>query len=839
MRLILCGFAAGCWSVQQLTTLPAVGACAGGGAAALLLLVVVAATTAMPPWTRLALCVLLAVAVGIGWAGWRAQRRLAERLSPAQEGATLSVTGLVSGLSVDTGQGVRFPFLVDRGRHAGLPPRLLLTWRQPPPTLEPGQSFTVTVRLKRPHGLANPHGFDYEYWLMQRGIGATGSVLAASEAASVPLPLPVRVARARAVVRARMLGAMSADARLAGVLVALAIGDQSGIAPADWRIFTRTGIGHLISISGLHITMIAGLAGACAGALWRRSLGLGERLRRPLPLWCPTPRVAAAVALTAAFGYALLAGMEVPAQRTVAMVSVAALALWRHRTPPASLALAWAAAVALAIDPWAALSAGFWLSFGAVAAIFGVAAGSSLGSSGPQHEDAADPGVKKGRVWRHAWRRLVNHGAEAVRTQWAVTVGLLVPTALLFQQLPLVSPLANAIAIPLVSFAVTPAALVAALFAVLAAQGQAWSFLAAPASTLLGIAHRLLEWLVAWLGWLAAPDWAVWQPARPSGIAWMTGVVGTVILFAPWRFGWRWHLPGVLLLLPMLSSGRQPLPHGALRVTALDVGQGTAVLVETRSHQLLYDAGPVHGPVTAPISSAGERVVVPYLRAMGIGRLDALVISHEDSDHAGGARDVMASVPVGTMLASVPPGHPLLRAPAGIDAPPQRPCASGIDWEWDGVRFDVVHPLPSEAGNPAIASNTRSCVLRVTAGSAVVLLTGDIDRDAERALLRRQGPESLRADVLVVPHHGSRTSSTQAWLDAVRPRVALFQLGYRNRYRHPHPDVWARYGRLGSARYRSDDSGAVRIVAMDGRISVTPYRQSERRYWREAPVAPG
>lgn len=852
MRLTLCGFAAGCWLVQQLPALPpsSISMAAMLAAFGVLLALSPLAERHRPSvpapsrpsslvfHARWVATVLAALVVGAAWAAWRAERRLGERLAAELEGVALSLTGVVSSLPTGNSDGLRFNLAVDGKRPAGLPAVLSLGWQQAPPDLLPGTRLALTVRLKRPHGLANPHGFDYEYWLLQRGIGATGYVLAARPAAAVELRPAWRIARWRARMRARMLAAMPADAPFAGVLVALAIGDQSGIAAEQWRWFTRTGIGHLVSISGLHITMISGLAGALARALWRRSFGLAGWMRRPLPLRCPAQRAAALVAVAAALAYGLLSGMEVPAQRTVAMVAMTALALWWQRRPPASLVLAWAAAVALALDPWAVRAAGFWLSFGAVAAIFLAASQRTVDAAGLEPPSPS--------AWQARWHRMRRHLAEAVRTQWAVTVGLLPPTLLLFQQVSVVAPLANALAIPLVSLVVTPLALSAALLAAWPADWPIGGLIAMAAALLLKLAHQAMAWLAAVLVRLAAPNWAVWQAARPDTVELAFAMLGTAVLLAPRAFGWGWRVHGLVLLIPMLSSGRAPLPAAAFRATALDVGQGAAVLIETRGHRLLYDTGPAYGSTNgstngradAPQSSAGERVVVPFLRAVGIHSLDALVISHEDADHAGGARDVMAALPVRRMWAALPRGHPLWHLPAGVAPDVSEVCAAGIAWQWDGVRFELLHPLPGQGDDASIGSNARSCVLRISSPHAAMLLTGDIDRAAELAMVARLRPEALRADVLLVPHHGSRTSSSDEWLDAVRPAAAVFQLGYRNRYRHPHATVWARYGRRGIARYRSDRAGAVELVADGDGIAIAPFRQQARRYWRPAPDAP-
>lgn len=849
MRLLLLAFVAGCWLLQQQGTLP--------GRAEWLAALAVAVGLAGATWAsarltgrwvrhgRLALGAALALLVGLGWAAWRADARIDRWLAPDMAGKDLVVEGIVAGLPDTVTHGTRFLFRVenwlDGAGRLPLPQQLLLTWRDDVSDdaaasgasveagpLRPGQRYRLTVRLRRPRGLANPHGFDYAYWLLASGVHATGYVRGGTAlAASGPVPWAVRVAMWRAGLRDHLRGALPADARYGPVLIALVIGDQRGIAQADWDVFRRTGISHLVSISGLHITMIAGAAGALARMLWRHSFGLGRRLRRPLPLVCPAQQAALVVTVLAALGYGLLAGMQIPALRTVAMLVVAALALWSGRATPLSVVLAWAAGIAVGIDPWAVMSPGFWLSFGAVAVIF-------LHARDPEDQQAAQgPRCTRGERGRMA--RLRAGVVKAARTQWAVTIGLVPLTLLLFGQVSLVSCVANAVAIPVVSLLVTPLALAGAVLPM------------ALATPLLAVAHTALVWLVGGLGWLAAPAWAVWEAAHPGWWRTALALVGVWLLLVPRRPMWpqisrspqvsqqiarpvpRWA--GAGLMVPMLVAGRAAVAEGEVRVTALDVGQGTAVLVETRRHALLYDAGPAYVSGT----SAGGQVVVPFLRAAGVRRLDMLMVSHEDADHAGGVRDVMQAVPVGSRLTAAPPGHRLL---SPLPGQAWGPCASGTNWQWDGVRFDIVHPTTEALAAGRLQSNARSCVLRVATARRSLLLTGDIGVREELALVSRLPPEQLRADVLLVPHHGSGTSSHVAFLRAVQPQLAIFQLGFANRYRHPRDDVWRRYERAGVARYRTDETGAVSIMTSDGALEVVPYRQRYRRYWRDGPPAP-
>ncbi|WP_354687397.1 DNA internalization-related competence protein ComEC/Rec2 [Cupriavidus necator] len=803
MRRFVLAFVAGCWALQQQATLPPRHA----WLATALVLALLAIGMVRRGWRlHVALRSLtlagVAFATAFCWAGWRAELRLRDWLPATLESRDLDVRGVVSGLPSESAGGTRFPFTIEHAEaDIRLPGRVIVNWRGAPPDLRPGQRFMLTVRLRRPRGLANPFGFDYAYWLLAQGYGATGYVRRAQgppqDAAGERLAW--RIEAWRAAVRDHLRAALPPDARFGAVLIALVIGDQRGIEADDWTLFRRTGISHLVAISGLHITMIAGMAASAAALLWRHSFGFGRRLRRPLPLWLPARQAALAAAVAAALMYGLLAGMQIPALRTVSMLCVAAFAVWGARAPPASVVLAWAALVALLLDPWAVMSPGFWLSFGVVAVIF----------------FAARPGRQAAP--EGCWQKLRATLTAAARTQWAVTIGLVPLTLLLFGQVSVVSPLANAVAIPVVSLLVTPLSLLAAALPLA---------LAAP---VLVVAHQAMEWLATVLAWLSVLPWAMWEAASAGFVPLMLAAIGVALLVAPVVTA-RMRLHGGLLMLPMALARGPPVAQGEFRAVMLDVGQGTAVLVQTRSHALLYDAGPGYGSG----SSAGAQVVVPLLRGAGIGRLDLLMISHEDADHAGGVADVSAAVQVAARSTGAPAGHALL----GPERDDWAPCAAGQQWRWDGVRFAVLHPLAGHTQQAAVASNARSCVLRVDTARHSLLLSGDIGLAEERALIGREDAAALRADVLVVAHHGSGTSSGAAWLEAVRPDAAVFQLGYANRYRHPQADVWERYGRAGVLRYRTDDTGAVTMTTSPAGYALSIFRQAEPRYWRARPPAP-
>ncbi|AVR96733.1 DNA internalization-related competence protein ComEC/Rec2 [Pseudoduganella armeniaca] len=750
---------------------------------------------------------------GFCWAAIVATRALAPGLAPQDEGRDVTVTGTIDSLPSTGTDSIRFHFAVETVQapsRMAVPPRIALSWyggdSSPAQAVRPGQRWQLKVRLQRPHGNANPGGFDYELWLLEQGVRATGYVRNEGPnrrlAAFVPTPHNI-VERARDRLRERILAAL-AQQPYAGVIVALVVGDQRGIGQADWQVFTRTGIGHLVSISGLHITMIAGLAAGIASWLWRHSF-LMPALQLPLRL--PAQKVAALAGMLAALGYVLLAGFGVPAQRTLYMLGVVALALWTGRLPGVTHVLALAAGVVVLLDPWAVMWPGFWLSFGAVALILYATVGRTAAYKQAPPADAAPGETRRGRpLSRHQRLLRALHGAAL--TQYAVTLGLVPLTMLLFAQVSVVSPLANTVAIPVVSLLVTPLAL-------------AGGVLPEPFATpLLLAAHWVIELLAGLLQWLSAGRLAVWTAPAPPWWAFALALAGTFWLLAPRGWPNRWL--GLATWVPLLAAQPEAPAAGTLRIVAFDVGQGMAVLVETSGHRLLYDTGPAYGPD----ADAGSRVIAPYLRWRGIDRLDGVVVSHGDTDHVGGALSLLRAVPAGWLLSSLPALHPVVQA-----APRHVPCAAGQGWTWDGIRFEVLHPSAASHADSTLKSNARSCTLRIAAPGGAVLLAGDIEAPQEVELLAR-APAKLRADILLAPHHGSGTSSTPAFLAAVQPSVAIFQVGYRNRYRHPKAAVYERYGALGVQRVRTDEAGAV-VIEIDAGVRTEEHRTVHRRYWLE------
>ncbi|KGF82068.1 competence protein ComEC [Massilia sp. JS1662] len=785
MRIAICSFVAGVAWLQCRAALPT------GSALALGAVLLLACLMVRRPRRRIPLLIAGGALLGFGWAAFLAHGALADRLAAADEGRDVTLVGIVDNLPYHFERGVRFNFAVERvaGVTMKVPRRISLSWYSglrdtvaAGGDVQPGQRWQLTVRLQRPHGNANPGGFDYEAWLLEQGVRATGYVRADDGNrlldAFVTSPGAV-VKRVRAALRARIQTAL-AGRTYAGVIVALVIGDQRGIDQADWQVFNRTGIGHLISISGLHITMIAGLAAWVVSALWRRSFFTDARL----PLRLPAQKAAALAGAVVALLYVLLAGFGVPAQRTLYMLSVVALALWMGRLAAVSHVLCTALGVVVLLDPWAVLWPGFWLSFGAVAVILFA----GHGRIGPP---ATGP---RGAL------------LLAGRTQWAVTAGLVPLTLLLFGQVSVVSPVANAVAIPLVSFVVTPLALAGSLVP------------GPPGDWLLLCAHWTVEMLAWLLRRMAGWPGAVWRAPAPQAWVFALGLGGALWMLMP--RGWPHRWAGTVALLPMLLQLPDHPREQSFRVTAFDVGQGMALLVETERHRLLYDTGPAY----APGADGGSRVILPYLRMRGIAMLDGIVVSHGDMDHTGGALAVLEGVDVDWLASSLPLEHAIVRAVRRHVR-----CGAGQHWEWDGIAFDMLHPTPASYDDAHLKTNARSCTLRISNGRRTVLLAGDIEAAQEAALLERSR-DRLRADVLLAPHHGSGTSSTLAFLQTVRPEIAIFQVGYRNRYRHPKPEVYERYGALGAQRLRTDDAGALTLeVGAD--VAWRSYRADHARYW--------
>lgn len=743
---------------------------------------------------------IFAFIFGIIWASSFAALRLNQELPKSLEQVSIEMIGVVASMPESNERVVRFRFDVqtlitpEAADYQNFPKHISLSFYQKNTQIQhfhAGERWQLTARLKRPHSTQNPHGFDFEAWALAENIRATGTIKTKAGMKKLQnfLWRPTYMVEFCREQLAQRIAKVLMNKLYSGIIQALVIGDDSQIKRADWDLMQRTGVTHLMSISGLHITMLAALMYGFVGFIWRRQPNWVMRLA--------TRKAATFAALITALIYALIAGFSVPTQRTVYMLSVFAVALWSGRQIAIAHVLAIALAVVVLLDPWAVIAPGFWLSFGAVAIL---------------------AYVFNGRIAQLHWFK------ATLKTQMAVTLGMLPLLLLMFNQTSIISPIANMLAIPLISFIVTPLALL----------GSFLGFDTMLTNAPLYLSYWALEICMHFLSCLGHLPQAVWQQHAPAIWTLFPAIIGVLWILLPRGFPLRWL--GIFGFLPMLLITAKPPMLGAMKVTILDVGQGLSVVVRTHQHTFLYDTGPKFNTQ----SDAGSRIVVPYLRGEGIAKLDGFIVSHNDIDHSGGMYSVLALMPVAWLASSFSPDLTLLNQS-------QQPanwlnCFAGQAWVWDAVKFEVLYPNISQYEDLDIKDNNRSCVIKVTSQYGSLLLTGDIEADAELALLSNENI-NLKADVMTVPHHGSKTSSRVDFIAAVNPKVSVFTVGYLNRFRHPKPQVFARYSDIGSKLYRSDYNGAIEMNFTQASqssetIQVTSRRDKNKRYWHQVFDAP-
>ena len=718
----------------------------------------------------------LVVMAAAAWTCWCAGERLAERLPTAALGADFELTGTVAGFPSRAPGQITFGLDVAAPRPRGVPPRVRLTWYDAPAGVGPAAALAVTARLRPPRGLHNPGGFDYEQWLLVNGYGATGYVRSGVVATSVHGGIEARWRRFRGVLAER-IGAASSDADGAALLTALALGERFRFTEQHWADFRRTGTSHLVAVSGMHVALLGIAAFVVVRWIW---------LRLPAPLANLDLEVAAGASLLATAYYAALTGFAVPAQRSLVMIAVALAALATRRRIGATQVVAATLVVVLVYDPFAPLAASFWLSFVAVTILLALAAPRPLARA------AAGP-----------LRRGARAAFEFARLQWWIGFALLPLTAWYFGEISAVGPIVNLVAIPFFNACLVPLAVLVTLGLSLDAV-SVWvvpvvDAVAALAGTTVRALHAVAELRGAAIGW----------PLPPAS-AFAVGALG--VAFAVSSEGLPGRRIAWLALLPVGWPAVELPPPGTARVVVLDVGHGLAVLVETRAHRLLFDAG----PTARSGFDSGEEIVLPALAAGGRRGLDRLVVSHADNDHSGGAPAVVAAYPT----------IDVLKGP-DVDALRGTPCSAGDEWEWDGVRFRILHP----SADFGARGNESSCVLKVETSTSALLVTGDIERRGEAALL----DEPLAADVVVVPHHGSATSSSPAFVAAVGASLAIVSAAHENRWGFPRPEVRERWERGGAAMLVTGDSGAVTVELGATGVAVSTQRDVRHRYWHAPP----
>lgn len=757
-------FALGCCAVLPLAVLPgmpligAMAVAAGG--------LMVGAHVIGEGRRRLAAACLAFVLAGFALAAWTGQARMGDRLQPALEGEDIQFSGWVDGLPIRESRSLRFDFLPLAGQ-SRLPQRIRLSWYEQDILPAPGDCLTVVARLKRPRGVVNPAGFDFERHALAQGIGATGYIVRALPAAA-GCEARFDIDRLRLAIAGQIDAALE-PGRVRATLKGLAIGDTREIDDADWDLFRATGTTHLIAISGLHVGLAAAVGAGLVWLLYWLLPGLGLR-------W-PRPQAMAVGALLTAGLYALIAGFSLPTQRTLLTIAAMLAGVLTRRELGWWTRYALALLAVLLLDPLAPLGAGFWLSFGAVAWLI--------------------------LAFGHRWR------PEAKWRLWllpqlGLTVALLPLGLAFFQQASLAAPVVNLLAVPWVTFVVVPLLLLALLLAPVA-------WLAAPvwqlAAWLLGAFDALV---------LLTADWPLTRVTLPppSLLAWALALMGTLWLLAP--RGWPGRALGVFGLLPLLWPRAEPLPSGTYVLTLLDVGQGQAALVQTRDHTLLVDTGPGFPDG----GDLGDRVLAPALAQLGVRRLDRMIVSHDDLDHAGGTASLRRRIPVGRIDTS---------APAQI--PDSRACLAGEKWDWDGIDFEILHPPPTLP----YLGNESSCVLRIDGLGGSTLIPGDIGEVIEARLIREQ-PRKLDVDLLIAGHHGSAGSTSAAFLAATTPGEVWYSAGYRNRFDFPREEVRQRVAAAGAQQSNTAVSGALSRRFEAGQDSRTyAQRVKARRWWREQP----
>ena len=756
-------FLLGIVCLQHLATLPPVG---------ILLWLAIPTTLCLAyVWHKQVLqrYVLLCIAIcllGFIWADLRATWRMSDTLDSALELKPLTVIGTITGLPIMHNHKESFRFRIEQvltPHTAHIPQNISLSRHITPTPLHVGERWQFTVVLKRPHGFINPRGQDTEQWALMNNIRAFGTLHARYPAYRIDSFVwepSIVIEKMRESIQSYIMRTLGhADYR--GIIAALVMGNGQAIRTQDWQVFSSTGTTHLMSISGLHISLFSGMVTALVIYLWKRTARLSA--------WLPSRRAGAICGLVTAWIYTLLAGFAIPAQRTLFMLLALMVALYLGSQWRAPRVLSVALFIVLILDPWSVLSIGFWLSFGIVAILIYAFS-----------QRLAAP------YWLTSW----------AQAQWVAGLGVMPLLLIFFSQIPLISPLANAVAIPIISLIVTPLAIFASFI------HWDWGLV---------LAYDILGQCMAWLTELSHYTAWQWHLTQPPLWAVLCALLGLLWLLLP--RGLPLRLLGLLAFLPIVWQ--HPIPQGAMTATVLDIGQGLSVLIQTRQHTLLYDTGRV---------TSAQKVIIPFLHSQGITRLNGVVLSHSDSDHTGGADEINHTMSPHWLMTSFPVSLPHI---------PHTYCVAGTTWQWDGVTFSLLSPTADTIAQDQISDNQKSCVLKIDSQQGSLLLTGDIPASVEKRLVDSLAPETLSSDVLVVPHHGSKSSSTPEFIRAVSPRASILSVGYLNAYHHPHPAIVARYHE--SLLYRTDLQGAIVLrFNPDGQIRIDAMREAKPHYWFES-----
>ncbi|MBU0744014.1 MAG: DNA internalization-related competence protein ComEC/Rec2 [Gammaproteobacteria bacterium] len=689
------------------------------------------------------------------------------------ESKNLLITGYIAAPPISKSRWVSFNFktktIAGEEKHT----KLKLSWYGDSPKINAGDKWQLLVRLKRPHGMLNPGGFDVEKHLLMHHIRATGYVVnsdanqvLSSSVYNYPL------SRLRQFLIQKMDQALISDP-LAPLIIAFVTGFEDRITQSQWQVMRDTGTSYLVAISGLHVGLVASIVFVFAQFLWRFS--------SRLTLLLPAREAGIIIGLFIGLLYSAVSGLSIPTQRALVMLLMFSLVVLFRRYSKSWNAWLWSLFLVLVINPLAVLTIGFWLSFCAVAAIIYVGSGR----------------IKQNRSrLRKFWRM-----------QFTVTLALLPLTLLFFQQLSLVTFLANLIAMPGVCLIIIPMSLLGAL-CLLLIPGSIGGWILWCGAKLLGI----IWWWLTFLANFFNCSW--YHPIYNSWVLVATSV-GVIILLAPRGFPARYL--GLLYLLPLFFyEPPSPKENNEVWFTLLDVGQGLAAVVQTKNHVLLYDTGPKFFEY-----DAGASIIVPYLRKTGVKTINAMVVSHGDSDHSGGAISILKAHSVDMVITSVPENFIAYKANS---------CFAGQHWQWDGVDFQMLSP----AKDASFSGNNASCVLKISSGKNSILLPGDIERAAEGSLIKNY-ELGLNSTILVAPHHGSATSSTDGLIAAVKPQYVIFPVGYRNRFRFPHKKVITRYMKSNAILLNASQTGAITFKFTDKSdiLGANFYREEAKRFWHD------
>lgn len=711
--------------------------------------------------------IILMLVFGFTYSLWYVDRQLQLQLPRELEGKTITALGTIRSIPEASEHQASFLFSLTKLDNHRSTQTIHLSWRNVPQTLRVGDEWQLSLRLKRIHGMMNPGGFDYETWALQEGIHAQGYVV--NHAANKFIKHhPWRYPIDQFRQKLKEKIEMYLPVSNTSMWIeALALGERHGISQDKWEVLRSTGTNHLMAIAGLHIGFMSGFMLLIVSFLWRRSVYLMHVL--------PALHAGAIAALIMGFAYSALAGFLLPTQRAAIMLTTFLAYLLLRRQLRAWHAWSIALFLVLLMNPLCILTESFWLSFGSVALII-------YGVSGRLNPE--------GIWWK--WGRI----------QWVIALGLVPFSVCLFQQCSIVSVLANGIAIPWVGFIIVPLTLLGSVFLFISSKIGTW---------ILILADKNLSFLWCILSYLSHLSWAVWYQFIPSLWIIIAACVGVVLLLVPAGFPGRWL--GVVWLLPMILYKPLPLKFGDVQFTVLDVGQGLANVIQTQHHILVFDAG-------ARLSDSydmGNSVVMPFLRTLAAKQVDMLVISHGDNDHLGGANAVLQQIPVRSIYTSVPEKFTVHA----------NYCLKNIAWNWDGVNFQFLYPIAEKLN----LDNDSSCVLKISSHQKTILLTGDIEKAAEKYLIAND-KALLTSDVLVAPHHGSKTSAETGFIQSVNPRDVIFSVGYRNRYHFPNPSVVEKYKQFHVRQFDTVQNGAMTYkITDDHALGLELYRQVHKHYW--------